>query len=231
MAVWAEVIRVFFLIGKESVIHPGRELISFPLKAVPPSVTLLSWLNAYTDSIHAKAAYSWFSRIQGNSPRELPSDMDNRRRLCGILQDLGLDITDYSIIPTQTTNLLLQSLFTVLMKAAPLNCHGKRNHGHKKLLSLLPSVLASLDDGSLMMADDPTVFCTLTHPLPDCALYANHERNPHNAQLLFTAHNTAILQPTQMRWDEIWLCCRQEGHDTELYPLSSYKKRKRTHPA
>ena len=27
---------------KESVIHPGRELISFPLKAVPPSVTLLS---------------------------------------------------------------------------------------------------------------------------------------------------------------------------------------------
>ena len=56
------------------------------------------------------------------------------------------------------------------------------------------------------------------------ALYANHEKNPHNAQLLFTAHNTAILQPTQMRRDEIWLCCRQEGHDTELYPLSSYKK-------
>ena len=79
---------------KESVIHPGRELISFSLKAVPPSVTLLSWLNAYTDSIHARAAYSWFSRIQGNSPRELPSDMDTRRRLCGILKDLGLDITD-----------------------------------------------------------------------------------------------------------------------------------------
>ena len=84
---------------KESVIHPGRELISFPLKAVPPSVTLLSWLNAYTDSMHAKAAYSWFSRIQGSSPRELPSDADTRRRLCGILQDLGLDIADYSIIP------------------------------------------------------------------------------------------------------------------------------------
>ena len=51
-----------------------------------------------------------------------------------------------------------------------------------------------------------------------------NEKNPHNAQLLFTAHNTAILQPTQMRRDEIWLCCRQEGQDTELYPLQLQKK-------
>ena len=32
MEVWAEVIRVFFFNRKESVIHPGRELISFPLR-------------------------------------------------------------------------------------------------------------------------------------------------------------------------------------------------------
>ncbi len=82
-----------------------------------------------------------------------------------------------------------------------------------------------------MMADD--LDCILhPHALRYLiALYSNREKNPHNAQLLFTAHNTAILQPTQMRRDEIWLCCRQEGQDTELYPLSSYKKRKRPHPA
>ncbi len=62
-----------------------------------------------------------------------------------------------------------------------------------------------------MMADD--LDCILhPHALRYLiALYASHEKNPHNAQLLFTAHNTAILQPTQMRRDEIWLCCRQEG--------------------
>ena len=210
---------------KESVIHPGRELISFSLKAVPPSVTLLSWLNAYTDSIHARAAYSWFSRIQGNSPRELPSDMDTRRRLCGILKDLGLDITDYSIIPDSDHKspaaFLVHSPYEGCTFELPWE---DESMGTKKLLSLLPSVLASLDDGSLMMADD--LDCILhPHALRYLiALYANHEKNPHNAQLLFTAHNTAILQPTQMRRDEIWLCCRQEGHDTELYPLSSYKK-------
>ena len=210
---------------KESVIHPGRELISFPLKAVPPSVTLLSWLNAYTDSMHAKAAYSWFSRIQGSSPRELPSDADTRRRLCGILQDLGLDIADYSIIPDSDHKspavILVHSPYEGCTYELPWE---EESMGTKKLLSLLPSVLASLDDGSLMMADD--LDCILhPHALRYLiALYANRERNPHNAQLLFTAHNTAILQPAQMRRDEIWLCCRQEGQDTELYPLSSYKK-------
>ena len=84
--------------------------------------------------------------------------------------------------------------------------------------------MTSLDEGSLMMADDLDCFLH-PHALRYLiALDANRERNPHNAQLLFTAHNTAILQPAQMRRDEIWLCCRQEGQDTELYPLSSYKK-------
>lgn len=56
------------------------------------------------------------------------------------------------------------------------------------------------------------------------SLYKNREKNPHNAQLVFTAHNTAILTPGVMRRDEIYLCCRPEGKDAVLYPLSSYKK-------
>ena len=175
--------------------------------------------------MHAKAAYSWFSRIQGSSPRELPSDADTRRRLCGILQDLGLDIADYSIIPDSDHKspaaFLVHSPYEGCTYELPWE---EESMGTKKLLSLLPSILTSLDDGSLMMADD--LDCILhPHALRYLiALYANRERNPHNAQLLFTAHNTAILQPAQMRRDEIWLCCRQEGQDTELYPLSSYKK-------
>ncbi len=57
------------------------------------------------------------------------------------------------------------------------------------------------------------------------SLYKNREKNPHNAQLVFTAHNTAILTPGVMRRDEIYLCCRPEGKDAVLYPLSSYKRK------
>ena len=87
------------LIGRESVIHPGRELISFPLKAVPPSVTLLSWLNAYT-GLHARQSCLFLvQQNTGQQSQRTASDAVTRRRLCGILQDLGLDIADYSIIP------------------------------------------------------------------------------------------------------------------------------------
>ena len=57
------------------------------------------------------------------------------------------------------------------------------------------------------------------------SLYKNREKNPHNAQLVFTADNMAILTPGVMRRDEICLCCRPEGKDAVLYPLSSYKKK------
>ncbi|MFQ9703316.1 MAG: hypothetical protein ACLR0U_16340 [Enterocloster clostridioformis] len=71
-------IRVFFFNRKESVIHPGRELISFSPKAVPPSANFGCHGSGACTGFHTctRAAYSWFSRTQGNSPRELPSDMD-----------------------------------------------------------------------------------------------------------------------------------------------------------
>lgn len=210
---------------KESGIHPGRELISFPLKAVPPTVPLLSWLNAYTDSAHAKSAYSWFSKIRGIDSRDLPTDIVARKKLCDILRDMGLDISDYNAVPDPDHK--SPSIF--LTHTPNESCSfelswEEESAGTRRLLSLLPSILVSLEEGGLFMTDD--LDCILhPHALRYLVgLYANREKNPHNAQLLFTAHNTAILQPTQMRRDEIWLCCRQNEQDTELYPLSSYKK-------
>lgn len=210
---------------KESGIHPGRELMAFPLKAVSPSVSLLAWLNAYTDSPHVKAAYTWFNRLQGTSPCDLPIDQDRRRKLCRILQDIGLDIVDYSTVPDSYH----KSPAVLLTHRPNSSCsfelpYEEESAGTRKLLSLLPSVLASLENGTLMIADD--LDCILhPHTLRYLiGLYTNNEKNPRNSQLLFTAHSTAILQPTLLRRDEIWLCCRQEGQDTELYPLSSYKK-------
>ena len=210
---------------KESGIHPGRELLSYSLKAAPPGVPLLSWLNAYTDSIHARAAYTWFKGIQGAAPRGLPTDSDRRLRLCRILQNIGLDITDYSVL-SHTDH---KSPAVLLTHQPDSSCSfelplTEESEGTRRLLSLLPSVLASLEEGSLMTADD--LDCILhPHGLRYLTgLYLDHEINPHGAQLLFTGHNTAILQPATLRRDEIWLCCRREGLDTDLYPLSSYKK-------
>ena len=138
---------------------------------------------------------------------------------------MDIDILDYSY--RKESGFSQSSLFLT---------HGRPGHptfavsyeeeseGIRKLLCLLPLVLKSLDCGGLLLADDldQALHPHLLRYL--ISLYKNREKNPHNAQLVFTAHNTAILTPGVMRRDEIYLCCRPEGKDAVLYPLSSYKK-------
>ena len=41
------------------------------------------------------------------------------------------------------------------------------------------------------------------------SLYKNREKNPHNAQLVFTAHNTAILTPGAVSYTHLDVYKRQ----------------------
>ena len=75
---------------------------------------------------------------------------------------------------------------------------------------------------------DPRNLDSLLHPhllRYITSLYTSHEKNPHGSQLIFTSHNTAILMPTVLRRDEIWLCSRPTGEDAQLYPLHGIKKK------
>ena len=109
-------------------------------------------------SIHAGCLFLVQRGIQGNSPRELPSDTDTRRRLCGILQDLGLDIADTASYRTSTTKSPAAFPGSQSYESCTSEPPWERGNPQalKKLLHCCPSVLASLDDGSLMMADDRT---------------------------------------------------------------------------
>ncbi|MFR5727648.1 MAG: AAA family ATPase [Clostridium sp.] len=178
-----------------------------------------------------QAAAGWFSQAdffrsnRTNDVPLLPEKEEKKGRLCRLLQNMDIDILDYSY--RKESGFSQSSLFLT---------HGRPGHptfavsyeeeseGIRKLLCLLPPVLKSLDCGGLLLADDldQALHPHLLRYL--ISLYKNREKNPHNAQLVFTAHNTAILTPGVMRRDEIYLCCRPEGKDAVLYPLSSYKK-------
>ena len=214
----------------DSRIHGGKELLSAPLDTVPPSVPLLAWLKDHWDSPHAHAAFDWFCsiRTQGSSP--LPDHPGQKKSLCCLLQDLGFDITDYEIIPSrETPEPLMTVTHTPLYQDSPSPYTYRlplkeESQGVQRLFSLLPPLSACLETGGLLIADD---LDRVLHPQGlRCLIrfFHNREKNSRNAQLLFTAHNTALLQPAYMRRDEIWLCCAKPDGDRELYPLSSYKK-------
>ena len=54
--------------------------------------------------------------------------------------------------------------------------------------------------------------------------------NPHNAQLIFTTHDTnlvgTVVGEPVLRRDQIWLTEKDEQGATQLYPLTDYQPRK-----
>lgn len=57
-------------------------------------------------------------------------------------------------------------------------------------------------------------------------LFHNNETNPRNAQLVFTTHETSILNQDVFRRDQIWFCEKAEDQATVLYPLTDFSPRK-----
>jgi len=98
--------------------------------------------------------------------------------------------------------------------------------GTRKLFALAGLWLNVLDNGLVLFVDE---LDTSLHPLLVrflLTLLHNPEANRHNAQLIFTTHDTTVLDQTLMRRDQVWFVEKDNENATDLYPLSDYKPRK-----
>lgn len=57
-------------------------------------------------------------------------------------------------------------------------------------------------------------------------LFHSQTTNPHNAQLIFTTHETSILNQEVFRRDQIWFCEKGQQQASTLYPLTDFSPRK-----
>ncbi|RLC07333.1 MAG: ATP-binding protein, partial [Deltaproteobacteria bacterium] len=83
-----------------------------------------------------------------------------------------------------------------------------------------------LENGLVLFVDE---LDTSLHPIMVrflLNLLHNPETNRYNAQLIFTTHDTIILDQSLMRRDQVWFVEKDELNSTRLYPLSDYKPRK-----
>ena len=98
--------------------------------------------------------------------------------------------------------------------------------GTRKLFALAGPWLDVLDNGFVFFVDE---LDTSLHPIMVrffLNLFHNPEANRHNAQLIFTTHDTTVLDQTLMRRDQVWFVEKDAENATRLYPLSDYKPRK-----
>lgn len=100
------------------------------------------------------------------------------------------------------------------------------SQGTQKLFAFAGPWLDSLAKGNVLFIDElhDNLHPNLVRFL--VGLFHSKETNPHNAQLVFTTHETSILDQKVFRRDQIWFCEKDAGQATTLYPLTDFSPRK-----
>ena len=102
----------------------------------------------------------------------------------------------------------------------------EESHGTQKMFALAGPWLDSLDKGNVIVFDElhdnlhPALVRFLINRFHD------PEANPYGAQLIFSTHDTSILDRDVFRPDQIWFCERNEHLETRLFPLSDFRSRR-----
>ncbi|EAB5249478.1 MULTISPECIES: AAA family ATPase [Campylobacter] len=178
----------------------------------------------------------------------------DKQKIISYLKQADLDIEDIVVEETELnkTNLMQenipqeikQMMQTDLEKGARLkktdiktihtNQQGKQilfdmleleSQGTQKFFKLIGPWVEALEQGYTIVVDELN---THLHPLMTkflVNLFHNEDLNKSNAQLIFTTHDTSILNQDVFRRDQIWFCEKQ-NKATKLYPLSDFKVRK-----
>ena len=102
----------------------------------------------------------------------------------------------------------------------------EESDGTQKLFAFAGPLLDVLAQGRVIFVDE---LDTSLHPLMVrflIDLIQNQATNKHNAQLIFTTHDTSVLDSTIFRRDQIWFVEKDRENASKLYPLSDFSPRK-----
>jgi len=96
--------------------------------------------------------------------------------------------------------------------------------GSKKYFTLIGPVLNALRYGLVLIIDeiDARLHPTLCEQL--VSIFNSKRTNKKNAQLIFSTHNTLIMNKKMLRRDQIYLTEKNKYGESELYSLLDYKK-------
>ena len=91
--------------------------------------------------------------------------------------------------------------------------------GTRKLFDLAGPIFDTLNSGTVLVVDE---LDAKMHPLISqelVALFNDPKRNLHQAQLIFTTHDTNLLSSHLLRRDQIWFTEKDEQERTDIYNM------------
>lgn len=193
------------------------------------------------------------TNVKGWNPNfttSLCKETNQRKQVLDFLRAADVDIHDISVevekwsskhVPDDIPELVKAEILENMkdqevlnVKTIHLNELGKavafdfneESDGTRKLYSFAGPWLDSLKSGNVLVIDElhDNLHPKLVQFLVQ--LFHNPETNPKNAQLIFTTHDTSILNQNVFRRDQIWFCEKDQQQATHLYPLTDFSPRK-----
>lgn len=103
---------------------------------------------------------------------------------------------------------------------------GEESAGTQEIFALAAPWLDTLKKGHVLVVDElhEHLHPKLVKFLVD--LFHDPRVNAHGAQLVFSTHDTSILDQDILRRDQVWLCERNHRQETRLLPLTDFRPRK-----
>lgn len=143
-------------------------------------------------------------------PEELPA---------ALREKMAEDLADETIVDVKTVHM------TANNKPVYLDLE-EESDGTRALFSFAGYVIEALKSGDILVIDE-----LHNHLHPKMVeyllrLFHSSECNPNNAQLIFTTHETSILNQEVLRRDQVWFCEKDGIQATTIYPLSDFSPRK-----
>ena len=219
-------------------------------------IELITRSNSLFLSAGAQAAHpqlqgvaEWFSNVTAAQPERRPIGFQpgreaalarrlrsesERETILSFLRFADLGITDLRSIQEQTQTadgqLIFRDRLIFTHNDTPELDFNSRDESGGTLtwLDLVGSLTRVLRNGRLMVVDelDRSLHPLLLEEL--IRLFQDPERNPNGAQIVFTAHDTSLMDPRSdwpLRRDQVWLTEKDGMGATQLNPLLDYSIR------
>ena len=209
------------------------------------STQLLPLFNWFRERLHVASLGGWGPTFSVEYCRE-----NDKADIVGFLSAADLAVTDIQIVEKDFSPEMLPrdmppelkdfaeklaekgTWVDVFLRHKPIDGRSaelemdEESHGTQKMFALAGPWLDSLDKGNVIVFDElhDNLHPALVRFLVDH--FHDPEANPYGAQLIFSTHDTSILDRDVFRPDQIWFCERNEHLETRLFPLSDFRLRR-----
>lgn len=107
-----------------------------------------------------------------------------------------------------------------------LDFFSEESEGTQQMFALSAPIIDTLENGKVLFIDeiDASLHPILCQYL--ITIFNSKEKNPNNAQLIFSTHDVSLLKEELLRRDQIYFTEKNKFGETELFSLSDISERK-----